>query len=124
VETQPSPTPQATPDGSEIFAIEDDAGLWDLLLGLLGVMVIGGTGYYVARVKHQPTYRSLRVALWAVIGGLTLYLAYALRLPGAPWLREQTGIWAAAGATLLGGAVPLIVAWIVERRRRSTSKSS
>jgi hypothetical protein len=88
-------------------------------------MLIAGTGYYVARLNHQPTYRSLRIALWAVIGGLALYLAYALRLPGASWLREQAGIWAASGATLLGGTVPLIISWILVRRKQaSASKRS
>jgi len=53
-----------------------------------------------------------------VVGGLALYLAYALRLPGAVWLREHSGVWAASWATLLGGVVSLIVVWVVGQRRR------
>ena len=68
---------------------------------------------------HNQYSRGLRWALWCVIGGLALYLAYVLRLPGADWLQERSGVWAAGWTALLGGAVPLVIAWIARQRKRS-----
>jgi hypothetical protein len=70
------------------------------------------------RLNNGVTSRALRLALWCAIGGLTLYLAYALRLPGAAWLRERGGVWIAWGMALLGGVVPLVIAWILEQQRQ------
>ena len=90
----------------------------DLILALLGVLIASGGGYYVVRLDHGSVSRALRLALWCIIGGLALYTAYALRLPGATWLREQSGVWTAGGIALVGGAVPLAIAWIAGRWRR------
>ena len=85
---------------------------------MLGVLIPGGIGFYVVRVNRGLVSRALRVALWCVIGGLALYLAYGLRLPGTSWLRERSGAWTAWWLALLGGVVPLVVAWISGRRRQ------
>jgi hypothetical protein len=85
---------------------------------LLGVLVTGGAGYYVVRLNNGLVSRALRLALWCVIGGLALYVAYALQLPGAAWLRERGGVWAASFTALLGGLVPLVIAGIAGLRRR------
>jgi hypothetical protein len=100
-------------------AADDDVGLLDLALALLSVLIAGGVGYYVVRLNNRSVSRALRLALWCVIGGLALYLAYVLRLPGAAWLREHGGVWAAGWAALLGGMAPLIIAWVVRQGRRS-----
>jgi hypothetical protein len=69
------------------------------------------------RLNNGLVSRALRLALWCVIGGLALYVAYALRLPGLAWLRERGGVWAAWLTALLGGIAPLIIAWIAGQRR-------
>ncbi len=108
-------TPQPTP-APEHKEETRKAGAADLVLALLSVVIAGAIGYYEVRANRGPLSRALRLALWCVIGGLALYLAYALRLPGVAWLREQSGAWAAAWVTLFGSAIPLVVAWIAARR--------
>jgi beta-N-acetylhexosaminidase len=122
-EPEPEDTPTATPgpvDNVEEAPppADEGTGLLDLILALLGVLIASGTGYYVVRLNNGLVSRALRLALWCVIGGLVPYLAYALRLPPAAWLREQGGVWAAWLTALLGGMVPLVIAWIAGQRRR------
>ncbi|MDY6878428.1 MAG: glycoside hydrolase family 3 N-terminal domain-containing protein [Chloroflexota bacterium] len=112
------PTPGLVNKEEETPAVDDDAGPLDLVLALFGVLIAGGAGYYVVRFGSGPVSRALRVALWCVIGGLVLYLAYALRVPGAALLREWVGAWAAGGVALLGGGLSLIIAWIAGQRRQ------
>lgn len=108
-------TPQPTPVPENRLENTTQAGLADLLLALLGVLTVGAIGYYGVRANRGPLGRALRLALWCVIGGLALYLAYALRLPGGSWLRQRSGAWAAAWVTLFGSVIPLVVAWIAAR---------
>jgi beta-N-acetylhexosaminidase len=110
---QPTPTPEAggTTNGSS------GMGTSALLLAVLGTALVGGAGYYAMRFNNRPTEHALRLALWSVIGGLALYLAYALRLPGLGWLREQDSAWMAWWVTLLGSMIALAVAWALTRRR-------
>jgi len=118
LEETPQPTPGLGDEGEEeeMPVADDGAGLLDLALALMGVLIVGGMGYYVVRLNNSPASRALRVALWCVIGGLALYLAYALRVPGAAWLHELGGVWAAGWMALLGGAVSLVIAWIANKR--------
>lgn len=124
-EPAPAETPQPTPvpGSGEETPIAEEVGALDLALALCGVLIVGGTGYYVVRLNNQSISRALRVALWCAIGGLALYLAYTLRLPGASWLRERSGVWAAGWAVLLGGIVPLIAAWVTDQWRRLSRKT-
>jgi hypothetical protein len=114
----PTPLPTVEPENGEGTSTPG-SGFGDLILALFGALVIGGAGYYVLRFKNEPVERALRIALWSVIGGLGLYVAYAVGLPGAGWLRQQSGVWAAGWVALFGGIVPLVIAWFVRRRRAS-----
>jgi beta-N-acetylhexosaminidase len=114
VEETPQPTPATDGEGTTSM---EWVGMLDLVLALLGVLVVGGIGYYAMRSRNEPISHAVRVTLWCVVGGLALYLAYALHLPGATWLRERTGIWAAAWVALLGSMMPLIIARIVGQRK-------
>jgi len=119
VEETPTPTPGPVDEEEEPPAADEDrAGPLDLALALLSALISGGAGYYVVRLNNGPVNRALRLALWCVIDGLVLYLAYALRLPGAIWLRERTGVWTAGWITLFGSMVPLTIAWIAGQWRR------
>ena len=89
----------------------------DLLLAVFGTLIVSGAGYYILRFRNEPVERALRIALWGLIGGLGLYVAYAIRLPGAEWLQRQSGLCAAGWVALLGSIVPLVVTWIVTRRK-------
>ncbi len=124
--TEPEPVPEDTPvptsvpvkEEEEVVPPDEGTGPLDLILALLGVLVTGGAGYAVVRLNNGLVTRALRLALWCVIGGLALYVAYALQLPGAAWLRERGGVWAASFTALLGGLVPLVIAGIAGLRRR------
>jgi beta-N-acetylhexosaminidase len=122
--TEPPPTPPATP----LPTLEPDngsrtstggSGFGSLILALFGALVVSGAGYYILRFRNEPVEQALRIALWGVIGGLGMYVAYAIRLPGADWLRQQSGVWAAGWAALFGSIVPLAVAWFIRRRKAS-----
>ncbi|MDY7080540.1 MAG: glycoside hydrolase family 3 N-terminal domain-containing protein [Chloroflexota bacterium] len=119
VEDTPTPTPNPVEYEKEPPPAQE-AGVLDLLLAMVGVLIAGGIGYYVVRLNHGSVSLALRLALWCAIGGLALYLAYLLRLPGVAWLRERGGVWIAGGAALLGGITPLGIMWIAGRRKRSS----
>ncbi len=124
--TKPEPVPQETPTStpSPVEAEEEppvtreDAALLDMVLALLGIAVSGGAGYYVVRLNNGPVSRALRLVLWCVVCGAILYTAYELRVPGASWLREQSGVWAAGWVTLFGSVLPIVVAWIGHQQKR------
>ena len=101
--------------------VEEGVGPLDIALALIAALFVSGFGFYVVRFINEPVSRALRVALWCLSGGLGLYLGYALRPPGAAWLREQGGVWASGWVTLFGSIVPLVIAWVAVRRKRSTS---
>jgi hypothetical protein len=86
-------------------------------VALFGTLVVSGAGYYILRFRNEPVERALRSGLWGLIGGLGLYVAYAVRLPGAEWLRQQSGVCAAGWVALLGSIVPLIITWAITQRR-------
>jgi len=90
----------------------------DLTLALLGVLFAGGTGYYIMRSNNEPVSPALRLALWCVIGGLALYLAYVLFSPEAVWLQEQNSVWIAGGIALSGSLATLVIARIAAWWRR------
>jgi hypothetical protein len=114
------PTPLPTPEPeNEIETSIEGTGFGDLILALFGALIVSGAGYYILRFRSESVEQALRIALWSVIGGLGLYVAYAIGLPGAGWLRQQSGVWAAGWVALLGGVVPLIIAWFIRRQQTS-----
>jgi beta-N-acetylhexosaminidase len=121
--TEPQPTPVQTPMATPVPEDERKTpsglgtSLGALLAALLGILAVGGAGYYAARFGNQSTGHALRLALWSTIGGLALYLAYALRLPGIGWLREQNSGWAALGIAVLGSVFALAITWAAMRRK-------
>ena len=118
VENTPQPTP--VPEiGEEESHPPRDIGALDLALALCSVAIVGSAGYYIVRVNNESISRAMRVALWCVTGGLTMYLAYALRLPGTLWLREQSGVWGAGWIALFGSVAPLVAAWAVNLWKRT-----
>ncbi len=102
----------------------NDDGSWpaggldlaDLALALAGTATIAGLGFAVIRLRSGSLSRALRAALASAAAGLVLYAAYGLRAPGASWLRDSSGVWAAGWVALLGGALPLVLLWLGARR--------
>ncbi len=96
-------------------------GLWGFLVALLGAVVVGGSSYYAMRLGERTVTRALRVALWCVIGGLAIYVAYVLSLLYLDLFGGRGETWTAGGAALLGSSVALLFAWFLDRRRWSRS---
>jgi beta-N-acetylhexosaminidase len=117
-EQTPNPTPGLVVTEPEEQPASRAIGVQDLLLALAVILLIGGIEYYAVRLNNRSVSQGLRLAVWSVIGGLALYLAYALRLPGAVWLRERGGVWAAGLVALLGSVMPLAVVGAADQWRR------
>jgi drug/metabolite transporter (DMT)-like permease len=84
-----------------------------MLLGITGgLLITGGTGYFIGRNGTRQNDgrtrvdQTLRWVLWALAGGLLAYNYFALNLPGANFL-SSFGSWAGFIITLLGGAAGL-----------------
>ena len=109
----PRPTPTLTltplPDfWATLWTQKPQRALWgEWILGLLGVMAIGGSGFLAMRARQNDRTRALRVALWCASGGLIGYIWLGAGLPGSDFLRDVFGVGAALLAGLIGGVVPL-----------------
>ena len=91
-------------------------GLNDLLLALVGVIVMGGVGYWTQRTRRRSgeadmdaTSRAVRWGLWSVLAGLIGYVLYGLRAPGSLWARTALGAWTALVVAMIFGVVPVLV---------------
>jgi beta-N-acetylhexosaminidase len=124
----PTPTPEPSPSPTPVVTTEpvteepepppkQEVHLLDLMMALTSVAVVGSSGYYAMRRGDRTVSRSLRVALWSIVGGLALYLVYVLGLSYLGLFDGRGGLWAAGGATLIGGSVALLLTWFVDRRR-------
>ncbi len=95
---------------------------WDFLIALVGVLVVGGSGYYAMRIGDRTVTRALRVALWCVVGGLIIYVIYVVGLSylglfDGERVDAVTGeAWVAGGAALIGSSMALLFAWLLDRR--------
>ncbi len=122
-EVENTPQPTSAPGNEEEPPATREVGTADLTLALLSVLFAGGTGYYIMRSNNEPVSQALRLALWCVIGGLALYVAYVLFPPDTVWLQEQDSVWIAGGIALSGSLATLIIAriaaWWGRIRQRS-----
>jgi hypothetical protein len=87
-----------------------------LLLALVGVIVMGGVGYWTQRTCRRSgeadsdaTSRAVRWGLWSVLTGLIGYVLYGLRAPGSLVIRAALGAWAALVVAMIFGVVPVLV---------------
>jgi hypothetical protein len=91
----------------------------DLVLALISILVVSIGAYLVARVDDLPTSQAVRMTLWSLVGGLALYLGYAINLPGATWLHTQFGWLAPMGAGFVGGILPTTITLILKRYQQA-----
>lgn len=91
----------------------------DLMLALVGAVAVGCSGYYAMRFEKRSITRALRVALWCLIGGLGLYILYALSFSYVDFLREGGSSWLTGAVVLAGSGIPLIAAWLRDRAKQS-----
>lgn len=109
MEETTTPTPRPVQEEFEKAAKVRKAGVLDLLSAIVGAAVIAAAGYNLAWTRHRSISQALRLALWCSITGLMMYVLYTAQTPVMGRLREA-GAWMAGGVTLLGGAVPLLLA--------------
>jgi beta-N-acetylhexosaminidase len=114
-----SPTPAATgePGGG---SLQTPSGqrmqILDLIAALVSVVVVSASGYYAMRLNDRTVTKAFRTALWCMIGGLSLYSIYALGRSYLGLFDGHEEPWTAGGAALVGGAVSLLSAWLLDQR--------
>jgi beta-N-acetylhexosaminidase len=120
------PTIASTPAATSEAGVRDEDGksaesgqVLDLVVALVGSAVVGSSAYYAMRLGHKAVTRALRVALWCVIGGLGLYVVYVLGLAYLGLFDGQAELWRAGGASLMGSAISLFIAWLSDQREWS-----
>jgi membrane associated rhomboid family serine protease len=91
----------------------------DLMVALVSVAVVSVSGYFTMRLWDRTIAKSFRVALWCAIGGLGLYVVYAFGLSYMGLFDRRGEPWSAGGAALIGSAVSLFSAWLIDQRRWS-----
>ncbi len=80
----------------------------ELILALIGVVAIGGGGYWAMRQRRGDLSHALRAGLWCAIGGLIGYVYFTLGLPGSDLLRALLSSWGALLIVVLGGMLPMV----------------
>jgi len=115
-----SPTAAATPEvGVDQPEPPVDRGVqvWDLLVALAEVIIIGSSVYYAMRLGDRTVTRALRVALWCIVGGLVIYVIYVVSLSYFGLFVAPGAAWGAGVAALIGSSIALLIAWLSDRRR-------
>jgi hypothetical protein len=122
----PEPSPSSTPVVTSEPAVEEPeappaegAHILDLLLALASAVIVGSTGFYATRLGDRSVTRALRVALWCIVGGLALYVAYVLSSSYLGLLNGRREVWTAGVAALIGSAFTLLLTWVLMQRKWS-----
>jgi len=132
----PTLTPTSTPPPPTTGSLTKSywVGLNDLLLALVGVISMGGIGYWTQRTRRRSgeadtdaTSRAVRWGLWSVLAGLIGYVLYGLRAPGSLVIRAALGAWAALVVATIFGVVPVLVGsrildWALFRGERNLNR--
>jgi beta-N-acetylhexosaminidase len=106
----PTVTPTLVPPALETFLTRkvQNAPWGELLLTLTGIVLLGGSGYWLIRQHQNDLAKALRTALWTAIGGLLGYMYFSLGLPGSDVLRATLGGWTPVLLALLGSTILLL----------------
>ena len=113
-----TPTPTPTPTPQTPARVEPPRWVkWsDLPVAVLGVIVVGGTGFWVERRRRRKQAdadiltHSLQWGLTSVLAGLIGYVLYGAGLGSAP-IKSAFGAWATLIVVVICGAIPVIVSW-------------
>ena len=107
-----TPTSTATPLPGPVeafFTYKPQNAQWgELILALIGVVAIGGGGYWAMRQRRGDLSHALRAGLWCAVGGLIGYVYFTLGLPGSDLLRALLSSWGALLIVVLGGMLPMV----------------
>ena len=122
IEPTDAPTPSATSEpggGASGTSPGRKMHILDLLVAMVSVAVVSVSGYFTMRLWDRTIAKAFRVALWCMIGGLGLYVIYAFGLSYMGLFDGRGEPWSAGGAALIGSAVSLFSAWLIDQRRWS-----
>ncbi|MBK9051507.1 MAG: hypothetical protein IPL78_11485 [Chloroflexi bacterium] len=126
VTPRPSITPSVTPiptPTNESPALEIPLPNVERLLGaLIGLMMVTSAGWAWGQQKQQNLTIRIRLATWALVGGLALYNYVVLGLPGAAAFLPL-GSLIGLISTLLGGIVGLGLTYFIHTQSLLTSHS-
>jgi beta-N-acetylhexosaminidase len=107
--TPPTATATPTPAPPQEPGLRIELSQISLLLTMtVGLFLVGSGGLMLARRTSRSRTYWLGSALWGMIGGLIIYIYYALALPGTAVL-YQWGSWAGLLTILLGGIGGLLL---------------
>lgn len=81
----------------------------DLVLVMVAMFIIGGTGFVVGRNDGGSTVTGVRLFLWTWFLGMVGYILYGIGALEAWDVRERAGAWGALLTSVVGGLLPLIV---------------
>ena len=100
----------------------DNVNLLSLLVAFFTILIVVSL-LLIVQIRTLPRSTLVYNILWAVIVGLLFYLLYGLGLiPGARWLGDSLGSWAAGVVVFMGMIVPLL--WLQLRVETPQNLSS
>jgi len=114
-------TTTSLPTSTTVVGIEEtssreersvDMGIFDLLLGILGVAMVAGAGYISAERREVPLSGRVRSTLLPIVCGLVGYNYLALNLPGSDVFLQSMGALAGMALALAAGVGGLLIAQI------------
>ena len=110
--------PEPTSTLSQTAVPPDEPGVrielsefWMLTAVFAGLFVSGSAAFTLGRQQHAPLSQQIGWPLWAMIGGLLVYIYFKLELPGTTSLGDMhmlTGFL----VTTAGGLVGLLLYWL------------
>lgn len=109
----PTPSPSQTPTIAPVPPVEPGVRIelsefQTLVAIIMGMLIVGNIGLSFGHRQHVNLSKRIGWPLWGLIGGLLLYIYYALGLPGTDLLAD-TGGWAGLLTTLAGGLIGLFL---------------
>lgn len=118
--TTPTPTPTPIPKVPSWWEQPHWVQWSDLPGAMLGVIVMGGAGFWVQRGRKREAdldtlARAVRWALWSVVAGLAGYVLYGMGVPGSAIVRATFGAWTALIVVVIFGAIPMVWGFRISR---------
>ncbi len=112
--SSPTPSPSATPTATPFPAPPSSiqrVGPRDFVAALLGLLFVAAFGFVLGWTTIRTLDSGLRVFLSCIIAGLCGYIWYATGILGADLLHKALPDAGAVLATLVTGAVGLVIGW-------------
>lgn len=119
--TAATDAPEPTTTSAQTAVVPEEPGIrielsefWLLTAVVGGLILSGGAAFTLGRQQNVALVQQIGWPLWSMIGGLLVYLYFALGLPGTA---EIGGLHTFTGflATLGGGLVGMLAYWVWQK---------